>query len=196
MARSLPLVLATGFTLALSAAPGQPAAGQKDWYEKAVKKVEAKFDPAEAKPGQTVTFTLTVQLNDGYHTYPFVQPDKNASGMVNTIKYPEPGAVVFVGPTVDPKGFVTKAVPEIGIAELREYTGTVTYTHKAVVSPKAPPGAATVKLASFKLSVCDENNCFPPKAVPVEAGLKVLDGPPVPIDPALADEVNKALAGK
>jgi hypothetical protein len=43
--------------------------------------------------------------------------------------------------------------------------------------------------------VCDANNCFL-KNVPLEATLKVLDGPPIPIDPALADEVNKALAGK
>ena len=45
--------------------------------------------PAEAKPGQTVTFTLTVELNDGYHTYPTVQPDKKAAGMVNEIKFPD-----------------------------------------------------------------------------------------------------------
>ena len=45
-----------------------------------MKKVEAKFDPAEAKPGQTVTFKLTVELNDGYYTYPTRQADKAAEG--------------------------------------------------------------------------------------------------------------------
>lgn len=185
------------FALLLAALPGQPAAAlQKGWYEKAVKKVEAAFDPAEAKPGQTVTFKLTVALNDGYHTYPTAQPEKAAEGFVNQVKFPDPGAVIFVGPVTDPKGFVTKAVPELQIKELREYPGTVTFTRKAVVSPKAAAGAAEVKLPTFKLTVCDEKNCFPPKAVPAAAALKVLDGPPVPVEKEYAAEVEKALAGK
>ncbi|MBY0514929.1 MAG: hypothetical protein K2P78_13570 [Gemmataceae bacterium] len=195
MLRPVTSALLAVTAVVLAAAPGSPAA-QKDWYEKAVKKVEAKFDPAEAKPGQTVTFTLTVELNPGYHTYPVVQPDKNASSMVNVLKFPDPGAVVFVGQTADPKGYLTKAVPEIGVAELREYEGKVVYTRKAVVSPQAAPGAATVKLASFKLTVCDENNCFPPKTVPVEATLKVLPGPAEAVDPMYAAEVQKALEKK
>src|SRR5438128_9064819 len=85
-------MLALAFPLAILVAtvPEQPAAGvqKKGWYEKAVKKIEGKFDPAEAKPGQTVTFKLIVDLNDGYHTYPTVQPDKGAESFVNDIKVP------------------------------------------------------------------------------------------------------------
>lgn len=186
------------FALAFALLPGQHAAGvqKKGWYEKAVKKIEAKFEPAEAKPGQTVTFTLTVDLNEGYHTYPTLQPDKLASSMVNVMKFPEPGAVVFVGTVADPKEFEVTSEPALGIKEIRTNAGKATFSRKAVVSPKAPPGAATVKLASFKLLVCDEKNCFPPKTVPVEASLKVLDGPAVPVDPAYAGEVAKALSGK
>ena len=191
------LAPAVPFALLLAAVPDRPASAvQKGWYEKAVKKVEAKFDPAEAKPGQTVTFQLTVSLNDGYHTYPVMQPEPAAAGFVNQIKFPGPGAVIFVGPTTDPKGFEKKAVPELQIKELREYPGIVTYTHKAVVSPKAQPGPAEVKLDSFKLTVCDANTCYPPKAVPVAAALKVLAGPPVPVEKEYAAEVMKALAGK
>jgi hypothetical protein len=195
MPRSVPSACVTLFALALAAAPGS-SANQKDWYERAVKKVEAKFDPAEARPGQTVTFILTVELNPGYHTYPVVQPDKNAASMTNIVRYPDPGPVVFVGPTVDPKGYLTKEVPEIGIKELREYEGKVVYTRKAVVSPRAGPGAAPVKLAAFKLTVCDENNCFPPKTVPVETAFRVLPGPAEPVDPMYAAEVRKALEKK
>ncbi len=190
------LVVAPVLAAAL-ALPGAPASAQKGgWYEKAVKKVEATFDPAEAKPGQTVTLKLTVELNDGYHTYPFKQPDKEAGSMVNQIKFPDPGAVVFVGGVEDPKGFVSKAEPDLGIKELREYEGTVTFTRKAVVSPKAAAGPAAVKLAEFKLMVCDKNNCFPPKKVPVEAKLKVLPGPAVDVEKAYAAEVAKAVADK
>lgn len=173
-----------------------PSAGAQKWYEKAVKKVEGKFTPAEAKPGQTVTFALTVELNEGYHTYPLSQPDPKADGMVNVIKFPGAEKLIFVGTAEDPKTFTTKDEPALGIKELRYCPGAVTYTRKAVVSPKAAPGATTVKLTTFSLSVCDKTNCFPPKNVPVEAPFKVLDGPAVPVEKAFADEVAKALDGK
>jgi hypothetical protein len=189
-------VVALAITVAALGAAVPGTARAQKWYEKAVKKVEGRFTPAEAKPGQTVTFTLTVELNDGYHTYPTAQPDKLAGGNVNVIEFPKAGAVVFVGQTEDPKEFHTKDEADLGIKELRYNTGTVVYTRKAVVSPKAAAGAAKVKLAAFSLSVCDKTNCFPPKAVPVEAALKVLDGPAVAVDKAYADEVTKALAGK
>lgn len=195
MTRLALLLAACVAASALAAAPATPGAGQK-WYEKAVKKVEGAFSPAEAKPGQTVTFTLTVELNDGYHTYPTAQADKGAAGMVNTIKFPDPGAVIFVGKLEDPKDAKTKAEPELGIVELKYCEGKVVYTRKAVVSPKAAAGPVAVKLAAFKLSVCDKDNCFPPKDVPVEATLKVLDGPAVPVEKEYAEEVKKALGEK
>lgn len=196
MIRSRTLLIVPLLAVAAAlATPPAPAAGQK-WYEKAVKSVEATFTPAEAKPGQTVTFTLTLELNDGYHTYPTVQPDKMAASMTNIIQFPKPGAVIFVGDLQDPKDTRTKAEPDLGIAELRYCTGKVVYTRKAVVSPKAAPGPTTVKLEAFKLSVCDKDNCYAPKNVPVAALLKVLEGPAVPVDPAFADEVKKALGEK
>src|SRR5262245_11690719 len=194
MTRVYAVMFAMAVAAILATTPG--TANAQKWYEKAVKKVEGKFSPAEAKPGQTVTFTLTVELNDGYHTYPTVQPDKQAATMVNLIKFPEPRAVIFVGETQDPKDYATKEEPDIGIKELRYNTGVVVYSRKAVVSPKASAGATTVKLENFSLSVCDEKNCFPAKKVPVEASLKVLDGPPVPVEKAYAEEVMKAHGGK
>lgn len=194
MIRLCAVVFAIAVAALVAVVPG--TANAQKWYEKAVKKVEGRFTPAEAKPGQTVTFSLTVELNEGYHTYPTAQPDKNASGMTNIIKFPAPGAVIFVGQTQDPKDFATKEEPDLSIKELRYNTGVVTYTRKAVVSPKASAGATMVKLTDFSLSVCDKNNCYPPKKVPVEATLKVLDGPPLPVEKTYADEVARALAGK
>ena len=190
--RMWPFLLAACAGIAFAAAPAGLAGGQK-WYEKAVKKVSAEISPAEAKPGQTVTFSLTVELNEGYHTYPTRQIDKMAEGMVNTIKFPAAGSLIFVGAIQEPKGVKTKADPEIGITELRYYEGKATFTRKAVVSPKAPAGPATVKLTAFKLSVCDKINCFPPKDVPVEATIKILDGPAVAVEKEYAEEVRKAL---
>src|SRR5262249_30952728 len=189
MTRVSAVMFALAAAAILAAVPG--SANAQKWYEKAVKKIEGKFTPAEAKPGQTVTFTLTVDLNDGYHTYPTMQPDKAAEANVNIIKYPAAGTVIFVGTTTDPKDFKTKDKPDAGIKELRYNTGRVVYTRKAVVSPKAASGEAKVKLSEFSLSVCDIKNCFPAKVVPVEAAIKVLDGPPVEVEKAYAEEVTK-----
>jgi hypothetical protein len=198
MHRTWTLALVTPVALFLASLPGPSAAAtqKSGWYEKAVKRVEAKFDPAEAKPGQTVTFKLTVDLNDGYYTYPVVQPNKSAADYVNRLKFPVPGDVIFVGATTDPKRFETKDEPELMIKDLHYLPGTSTFTRKAVVSPKAAAGTIEVKLASFELSVCDKSNCFPGKKVPVSAKLKVLDGPPVEVEKEFAEEVAKALKTK
>ena len=164
----------------VAAAFGQP----KD----AIKKVEASFEPAQAKPGQTVTLRLTVQLADGYHTYPVVQPTPEAKYSVNKITFPPADAVVFVGETVDPVEPKTKKSED---HEYLVYPGGGTWIRKAVVRPTARPGDTTVKV-QLRLMVCDEDRCFPPKAIDLEATLKVLDGPAVPVEAKYNAEVEKA----
>jgi hypothetical protein len=183
------------FALVLALLPAQEAAGvqKKGWYEKAVKKVEAKFEPAEAKPGQTVTFKVTIELNEGYHTYPTVQPDPGAEAFVNVIKYPAAGSVIFVGKTADPKDYDVKDEPLLKIKELRVVPGTAVFSRKVVVSPKAAAGNTEVKLDEFRLMVCDKDNCFPSKKLDFTAKLKVLEGPAAAVDKEYADEVKKAL---
>jgi hypothetical protein len=173
-----------------------PPAKKNDWYAKAVKSVETTVEPKEAKPGQTVTLRVAFDLADGYTTYPTAQVDKNAAGMVNYVKFPEPGAVVFVGDVTDPPNFKKKVELELGIAELRYYTGKVSYERKFVVNPTQKPGDIEVKLPSFKLTVCDANNCFPTKTLEPKATLKVLPGPAVPVEKQYADEVKAAHAGR
>jgi hypothetical protein len=161
-----------------------------------VKSIEAMFEPAEAKPGQTVTFKLIVKLEDGFYTYPLVQTDKQAASMVNKLEFPAPAGVIFVGDTFDPPNPKTKAESVLGIEEMLYYTGTVVYERKAVVSPKATAGETKVQLPKFLLSVCDKDNCFPAKKHTPEAKIKVLDGPAVEVDKTYADEVSKALKDK
>lgn len=173
-----------------------PAAAADKGFDKAVKKVTATFEPAEAKPGQTVTLKVTVELADGYHTYPLVQSDKKAAFMVNKLAFPDAGAVVFVGEAADPANAEVKAEPDLGIAEMKILTGLVVYERKAVVSPTATAGKVTVTLPKFTVSVCDKNNCFPPKTLMPEAAVTVLAGPAVPVEAKFADEVKKATEKK
>jgi DsbC/DsbD-like thiol-disulfide interchange protein len=153
-----------------------------------VKKVEAVFEPAEAKPGQTVTLKITVRLADGYHTYPVTQPDPAAKYSTNSIKFPADGPVVFVGETIDPIGPKTKKTDEY---EYLVYPGGGTWTRKAVVLPSAKPGDASAKV-KVKLMVCDEDRCLPPKTYDLEAKLKVLAGPAVEVEAKYKADVEKA----
>jgi hypothetical protein len=174
-------------------APAAFAAEKAPALPKGVEKVEATVEPAEAKPGQVVTFRLTVTLAGGYHTYPLVQTDKQAESMVNKIEFPAAGALIFVGEALDQPLAETKSEPLLGIKSMLYYKGKVTYERKAVVSPKASAGAATVAIPKFVLSICDKDSCFPPKSLAPEASVKVLDGPAVAVDPKYAAEVEKAL---
>jgi len=171
------LFVALAFT---AAAFGQP----KD----AITKVEAFFEPAQAKRGQTVTLKITVQLADGYHTYPVVQRTPEAKYSVNKITFPAADAVVFVGETIDP---VEPKVKKGEDHEYLVYPGGGTWVRKAVVRPTGKPGEAAVKV-QLRLMVCDENRCFPPKTVDLEAKLKVLDESAVPVEAKYKAEVEKA----
>jgi hypothetical protein len=154
----------------------------------AVKKIEAVFEPAEAKPGQTVTLKITVELADGYYTYPTVQSAPEGRYSTNAVVFPAGGPIVFVDKTVDPAGPKTKRIEDY---DLLTYPGGGTWTRKAVVSPSAKAGPASAKV-KFKLLVCEEDRCFPPKTHELEAILKVLDGPAVDVDPKYKAEVEKA----
>jgi hypothetical protein len=196
MIRLFVLCVACGIVAAI-AAPATPLTGQKKSFDSGVKTIEGSFSPTEAKPGQTVTLSITIELNEGYHTYPTVQKDKGAEPFVNSFKFPNPDKVIFVGTVHDPADVKTKFEKDFK-CDLQYCEGKVVYTHKAVVSPKAAAGAVTVKLPSFNINICDDMNCFPPpkKAPIIEATLKVLDSPAVPVEKEFAEEVKKALGEK
>ncbi|MCS7022365.1 MAG: hypothetical protein NZU63_11125 [Gemmataceae bacterium] len=163
------------------------------WFEKAVARVEAAFTPAQARPGQTVTWTFTLHLHEGYHTYPTRQTDPQAAAFVNEFRFPEPSEVIFVGAVQDPKNVQTRAEPELGILSLRYCSGVVVYSRPAVVHPQARPGPVTIKGPKVRLNICDKNNCFPTKEIDTTATLTILEGPAVPIEATYADEVRRII---
>lgn len=157
------------------------------------KSVRVSFDPPEAHPGQTVTLNLTVTLPAGSHTYPTRQPEKAAADSVTRFKFPDAGAVVFVGEVADPAKFHATPDADLGVKELRTLTGTVTFTRKLVVNPAQPAGPLAVKLPEVRLLVCTGSTCRPAKLAPTGT-LTVRPGA-VAVEPAHAEAVKKALAG-
>lgn len=177
-------LIAAGILAMVSVLP-VAAQGAKE----AIKKIEAEFEPAQAKPGETVLLKLRVELQEGYYTYPVFQPDDGAKFSTNKITFPTEGSIIYVADVYDPVDPKSKKEGEI---ELLYYPGGGTYTRKAVVSPLAKAGDATSKL-KMKLIICDKNNCFPPRTVDVEAKLKIQEGKAVEVEKKYQAEVEKAL---
>jgi hypothetical protein len=178
--------LLTAISLCLVALP----AAAQPTFEQIVKKAEAKFEPASARPGQTVTVKVTLQLIDGWHTYPVMQTDPAAKNYVNKFTFPTDGSVVYVGDFDDPSGGKEKAEPLAMIEKMTYYPGGATWERKAVVLPTTKPGEVSSKI-KVKVLVCNKDNCLPPKPLELEATLKVA-GEPMPVDPKYKAEVEKA----
>jgi thiol:disulfide interchange protein DsbD len=188
--KRLALSSAILLTLGIGLAPAH-AQGRLSW-ESAVESVRAEIVPADAHPGQTVTYKLIVKLTPGHHTYPTEQTDPNSTAK-NTIELPQTGDLIFVDrdkKISDPPDF---ALVNRGGVMQAEYEGGATWEFKAVVSPKATPGNMSVKLPKVQVLVCDDQNCLPPKKVNVEASVNV-SGSPVAVEDKYKAEVEKATA--
>ncbi|MCE9533725.1 MAG: hypothetical protein K8T89_21745 [Planctomycetes bacterium] len=176
-----------------------PLVATAQTFDDAKKKVEMRFEPAEAKPGQTVTLTIEVLLNEGWYTYAVFQPDKGAKSAATKIELPKSGDLIFVEDVQDPAGFKSKAEPDLDIKDQRYYPGGTTWQIKAVVSPKAKPGMQEIALPRMLVTCCKKEPdgkefCIRTKTLMLTAGLKILEGPAVPVDPKYKDAVDAVLA--
>ena len=175
--------------LALCVAVRPASAQDKLKVDELINKFEASFEPAEAKPGQTVTLMLTVLVKEGWHIYPTVQPEKPAGSSVTKITFPTSGSILFVGKLKEPADAKSKPEPMIGVKNLVYYPEGGTWERKAVVLPTAKAGKLSIEIP-VRLYVCNANDCYP-KTKKLEVSLTVA-GDPVAVDPAYKAEVEKA----
>ncbi len=157
-----------------------------------VKSIEAKIDPPEAKPGQTVTYKITIKLNPDFHTYPTVQADPKEGSNTSTLQFNNTPDLIFVSPVVDPPDAKMKPGPEGGF--LSYYEDEATFEIKAVVAPDAKPGDKKIEPKRVRFTVCDEQNCVPVSRK-LSANLKVLPGS-VPVEDKYKTAVESAIASR
>jgi hypothetical protein len=161
------------------------AQAQNQSFNDVVKKVEAKFEPATAKRGQAVTWKLTIELIDGWHTYPTRQADPDADSYVNKFKFPAGLAAAFVGDLKEPKGATRN---EAGV-KINMIDGSGTWERTAVIRPDAQPGKLKIKVP-VRIMACADR-CLPPQTVNVEAEITISDAPAVAVDPKYQKELEK-----
>ena len=176
------------------------AFGQRVSFQDAVESIEGRIEPAEARPGQTVTYKLTVKLRTHFYTYPTVQPDPIIAESRNEIVLPTEGDLIFVEPVSDPPNAKIKTT-KIGAASGKSsyYPDEVTWEFKAVVSPLASPGEKKIALKKFRPLVCKADGetefCLPPRTVPVVATIKVA-GERMAVEDKYLATVEKELAAR
>lgn len=155
-----------------------------------VKSIDARIEPFEAKPGQTVTYKITIKLNPDFHTYPTVQLDEKEKSNVSALQFADTPELIFVEPVADPPGAKMKIGPEGGT--LSYYEDEATFEIKAVVAPDAKPGEWSIPPKRVRFTVCDEQNCVPVSRTNLSAMLKVSTGS-VPVEEKYRAAVDKAL---
>jgi thiol:disulfide interchange protein DsbD len=147
-------------------------------------KVSARFEPSEARPGQTVTWVMRMVIGDDYHSYPTSQADLGAADYITSFTKPKFGELVPVEDVAGP----TDLVPhQDGSVTVMWVKGTAEWRWKFVVHPQATPGAKTIKFRG-NLPVCNDLNCL--NGVPPETTLTIA-GAPDQIDPKYSVEVLK-----
>lgn len=167
--RHLAIIAATLLTVAPALADSK--------FDEVVKKVEARIEPAKARRGQAVTWTLTIKLADEWHTYPTKQVDPGAESFTNRIRFAPPAEVVFAGELTEPAG-VQKDEEGIKVTMVE---GEGVWKRTLVVRPDAKPGKIKVPV-KITVLVCSKV-CLAPQTITTEAELTITDEPPVEVDP-------------
>jgi thiol:disulfide interchange protein DsbD len=120
------------------------------------------------KPGDRFTGVLTAQIQDGWHVYSTTQGP--GGPQATRISLPEGQAFRLAGKIVVPK-FLTGLDPNFNM-EVEYYAESATFQLPVTVIAHAPPGRHTLRVEAF-FQTCDERQCLPPAAVPVDAIVEV-----------------------
>jgi len=167
-----------------------PSFAQNATFKDAVKRVEAKLEPSTAKRGETVKWTLTLDVASGWHTYPTKQTVSDFSSYANRYRFPKSADIVFVGELREPKPGVHKEKE----GDLLVLEGTVLIEHDLVISPNLKPGKYAIRIP-VRISACNKETCLKPEEIMVEAVITVSDAPAVPVEAKYQKEVDGARSG-
>ncbi len=161
---------------AMAADPPKPAKKDSRAF---IKSKNATFttsvEPAEARPGETVTFKVTAKLEPGYHIYKYSK-EPAASGPVNTtFDFFDPAGLKVEGDWAASKEPERHKDPNFAdLGALEYYENEVAWTIKLQIPPGAEPGKKIIRCQAGYM-VCDDKTCsFPGQWTLPEAVLTVV----------------------
>ena len=141
--------------------------------------VSAKVEPAEARPGDTVTFRVTAKVEPGWHIYAYNKTLPDDGPRPTQFDLFDAAGLKPKGdwtPSADPTRKAEPAFPDIPFVEYHE--DEVTWSLKLTVPADATPGKKTLRCqAAYQL--CSDQNCSIP-------GRWTLDDVTLTVKPATA----------
>ena len=165
----LPAILAgllTGFLMvqAQALADDAPKPAKKDTaaaLKPATATLTAAVEPAEAKPGDTVTFKVTAKLDAGFHIYKYSK--EQGSGPVPTsFDFFDPAGLEIEGDWTasrNPEKHKDPNFPDV--ASVEYYEDEVTWSIKLKIPATAAPGKKVLRTQA-RYMVCDAKTCSIP----------------------------------
>ncbi len=169
------------------ASPARAQVKGLSWDSALKAPVEARFEPATAKRGQTVSVQIVLDLNPEFYGYYLTQTDEDAQDAVPQITFADvPTELVRVGA-------LQEQAPVKGSAlGANTLEGKVIYEQHFVVRPESAPGQKAVKVRA-QLQVCKHVGksgvCLPNRVFNLDAALTVGDEV-VPVDARYAPLLN------
>ncbi len=156
--------------MVMGSVPGQsPAADAKPVKKDsrpAARPKEATFTttvtPAEAKPGDTVTYQVTAKIDENWHIYKYSKKPIDNGPKYTEFDFFDPAALKIEGdwsPSVAPTQKKEPAFPNLPFLEYHE--DEVTWSIKLKVPLDAKPGKKTLKCQIGYMLCSDENCSFP-----------------------------------
>jgi thiol:disulfide interchange protein DsbD len=150
-------------------------------------------EPAEARPGETVTYKVTAKLNPGYHIYKYSK-EKGGPGPVSTsFDFFDTGGLKIEGdwsPSKDPEKHKDPNFPEVEVVEFHD--AEVTWSVKLKVPDGLEPGRKILRCQA-RYQVCDAKQCsIPGNWTLPEVELTVLGGGGQASAPTKAAETSAA----
>jgi thiol:disulfide interchange protein len=132
-------------------------------------------DPAEARPGETVTFKVTAKLDPGSHIYKYSKSTEHGSGPINTtFDFFDTAGLKVEGdwtPSKEPEKHKDPNFADVDSVEYHE--NEVTWSVKLKVPENTAPGKKALRCQA-RYMVCDARHCsFPGQWTLPEAVLTV-----------------------
>ena len=156
-------------------------------------KLTASVAPNEAKPGETVTYSVTATIQPGYHIYQYGKPSPAPGPRLTQFDFFDPAGLTLSTDWKSSTKPIVKEEPAFNNMLVDYFEGEVTWTISLQVPKDAAPGSKTLRCQAG-YQICDDNACsFPGQWTLNDVVLTILPGSPdaqAVATPAPADQTK------
>jgi thiol:disulfide interchange protein DsbD len=121
----------------------------------------ATVTPAEAKPGETVTYRVTAKLDPGWHIYEYAKEPPADGPRPTQFDFFDTGGLTVAGDWKSETPALVKEEPAFNSMVVSFFEDEATWNLPLKVPADASPGSKTLRCQAA-YQICDANSCSPP----------------------------------